>query len=62
MSDNTPHKRLRPSGGYRTLRSFRTATVIYDATVSFCERFLDARSRLIDLSISVSICSGMPWH
>lgn len=26
-------KRLRPSGGYRSLRSFQTATVIYDATV-----------------------------
>ena len=36
-------KRLRPSGGYRQLRSFRVATVIYDATVSFCERFVDKR-------------------
>ena len=26
-------KRLRPSGGYRTLRSFRVTTIIYDATV-----------------------------
>ncbi len=41
-------KRLRPSGGYRRLRSFRVATIIYDATVSFCERFLDKRSRTVD--------------
>jgi restriction system protein len=41
-------QRLRPSGGYRELRSFRTATVIYDATVSFCARFLDPRSRTVD--------------
>ena len=40
--------RLRPSGGYRDLRSFQTATVIYDATVSFCARFVDPRSRTGD--------------
>ena len=33
------NKGLRPSGGYRTLRSFQATTIIYDATVSFCERF-----------------------
>jgi restriction system protein len=40
--------RLRPSGGYRRLRSFQVATIIYDATVSFCERFMDRRSRTVD--------------
>jgi four helix bundle suffix protein len=45
---NPPHKRLRPSGGYRDLRSFRTTSIIYDATVDFCKRFLDPRSRTID--------------
>lgn len=44
---STP-KRLRPSGGYRQLRSFQTATIIYDATVSFCNRFVDRRSRTVD--------------
>jgi four helix bundle suffix protein len=41
-------KTLRPGGGYRKLRSFRVATVIYDATVSFCDRFVDKRSRTHD--------------
>lgn len=41
-------ERLRPSGGYRKLRSFQAATIIYDATVSFCARFLDKRSRTVD--------------
>ena len=41
-------KRLRPSGGYRTLHSFQVTTIIYDGTVSFCERFVDKRSRLVD--------------
>ena len=33
--------KIRPSGGYRDLRSFQIATIIYDATYWFCERFLD---------------------
>jgi hypothetical protein len=34
-----------PYGGYRTLRSFQTAQTVYDATVIFCNRFVD-RSRV----------------
>lgn len=30
-----------PHGGYRKLRSFQTAEVIYDGTVVFCNRFVD---------------------
>ncbi len=47
-------KRLRPSGGYRQLRSFQTATVVYDATVKFCERFLDSRSRTVDQMVQAA--------
>ncbi len=47
-------KRLRPSGGYRTLRAFRTTTVIYDATVSFCGRFMDKRSRTVDQMVQAA--------
>ncbi len=47
-------KRLRPSGGYRKLRSFQTTTVIYDATVSFCDRFLDKRSRTVDQMVQAA--------
>jgi len=45
---NRPHRRLRPSGGYRKTASFQTATIIYDATYWFCEKFLDPRSRTVD--------------
>lgn len=31
---------LRPSGGYRRLRSFQVAEIIYDGTVSFCDWFV----------------------
>lgn len=40
--------KIRNSGGYRELRTFQTATVIYDATYWFCEKFLDPRSRTMD--------------
>jgi len=46
--------RLRPSGGYRSLRSFQTATVVYDATVAFCERFVDKRSRTVDQMVQAA--------
>ncbi len=46
--------RIRPSGGYRQLRSFQAATLIYDATVSFCARFLDKRSRTVDQMVQAA--------
>ena len=47
-------KKLRPSGGYRDTASFQTATLIYDATVWFCEKFLDARSRTVDQMVQAA--------
>lgn len=47
-------ERLRPSGGYRKLRSFQATTIIYDATVSFCGRFLDKRSRTVDQMVQAA--------
>src|SRR5436853_3283189 len=47
-------ERLRPGGGYRQLRSFQVTTIIYDATVTFCERFLDKRSRTVDQMVQAA--------
>jgi len=47
-------ERLRPSGGYRSLRSFQVTTIIYDATVSFCDRFMDPRSRTVDQMVQAA--------
>ena len=47
-------KRLRPSGGYRGLRSFQMATIVYDATARFCERFVDSRSRTVDQMVQAA--------
>jgi len=47
-------QRLRPSGGYRQTASFQTATLIYDATYWFCEKFLDPHSRLVDQMVQAA--------
>jgi four helix bundle suffix protein len=46
--------KIRNSGGYRKLATFQTATIIYDATVWFCERFLDSRSRTVDQMVQAA--------
>ncbi len=46
--------KIRPSGGYRELRSFQMATVIYDATYWFCERFLEPRARMSDQMVQAA--------
>ncbi len=46
--------KLRASGGYRRLASFQTATLIYDATVWFCEKFVDSRSRTVDQMVQAA--------
>lgn len=54
-ADRQPaNRRLRPSGGYRKLRSFQTTTLIYDGTVSFCRRFVSGYSRTQDQMIQAA--------
>jgi len=45
---------LPPHGGYRKLRSFQAAQLVYDATVVFCGRFVDKRSRTRDQMIQAA--------
>lgn len=45
---------IRKSGGYRLLRSFRAATVIYDATYHFVARFVDPHSRTVDQMVQAA--------
>lgn len=47
-------RKLRPSGGYRKTASFQTATIIYDSTYWFCEKFLDPRSRTVDQMVQAA--------
>ena len=46
--------RLRKSGGYRDLRTFQAATLIYDATYWFCEKYLNPRSRTVDQMVQAA--------
>lgn len=41
-------------GGYRKLRSFQAAQVAYDATVVFCDRFVEKRSRTHDQMVQAA--------
>ncbi len=43
-----------PHGGYKTLKSFQHAELVYDATVRFCDRFIDRRSRTHDQMVQAA--------
>ena len=43
-----------PHGGYRKLRSFQCAQLVYDATVTFCNRFVEKRSRTHDQMVQAA--------
>src|ERR1051326_7098995 len=45
---------LRAHGGYRRLRSFQVAEIVYDATVDCCARFVDERSRTRDQMVQAA--------
>lgn len=52
MSD--PDGPLMPHGGYEHLRSYKVAEAVYDATVVFCDRFIDKRSRTHDQMVQAA--------
>lgn len=41
-------------GGYRDLKSFQMAEIVYDGTVAFCDRFVDRRSRTHDQMVQAA--------
>ncbi len=41
-------------GGYRKLKSFQVAQLVYDITVRFCERFVDSKSRTRDQMVQAA--------
>ena len=41
-------------GGYRDLKSYQNAEIVYDATVMFCDRFIDRRSRTHDQMVQAA--------
>jgi four helix bundle suffix protein len=43
-----------PHGGYRKLKSFQVAQLVYDITVRFCERYIDRKSRTRDQMVQAA--------
>jgi len=41
-------------GGYRKLKSFRIAQLVYDVTVRFCDHYIDRRSRTHDQMVQAA--------
>jgi len=54
MTDNQGSSVIPPHGGYRDLKSYQMALAIYDATVVFCNRFIDRRSRTHDQMVQAA--------
>ena len=43
-----------PHGGYRNLRSYQKAQIVFDATKHFCARFLNPRDRTVDQMVQAA--------
>jgi len=41
-------------GGYRKLKSYQVAQLVYDVTVRFCDRYIDRRSRTHDQMVQAA--------
>src|SRR3990172_4022857 len=51
----TEHDPLIPKhGGYRKLKSFQIAQLVYDITVRFCDRYIERRSRTHDQMVQAA--------
>ena len=49
-----PEKLIPMHGGYRHLKSFQVAQLIYDVTVRFCDRYIEKRSRTHDQMVQAA--------
>jgi four helix bundle suffix protein len=49
-----PESPLLPHGGYKKLRSYKVAEAVYDATIVFCDRFIDKHSRTHDQMVQAA--------
>lgn len=49
-----PERLIPAHGGYRKLKSFQVAQLVYDVTVRFCQRYVDKRSRTHDQMVQAA--------
>ena len=45
---------LPPHGGYRNLKSFQLARLVYDVTIRFCDRYISKKSRTHDQMVQAA--------
>ena len=51
---NQPDGFIDPHGGFRNLKSYQMAEIVYDATVVFCDRWIGRRSRTHDQMVQAA--------
>jgi four helix bundle suffix protein len=51
---NQPGGFIDPHGGFRELKSYQMAEIVYDATVLFCDRWIGRRSRTHDQMVQAA--------
>jgi four helix bundle suffix protein len=51
---NEPENLIPVHGGYRKLKSFQVAQLVYDVTVRFCDRYIEKRSRTHDQMVQAA--------
>jgi restriction system protein len=54
QQDKSTPTLIPPHGGYRELKSYQNSEIVYDATVIFCDRFIDRRSRTHDQMVQAA--------
>jgi len=54
MDEKDNNKIIPAHGGYRKLKSYQTAEIVYDATIIFCNRFIDKHSRTHDQMVQAA--------
>ncbi len=55
MTDNNkPLQLIPPHGGYQSLQSYQMSEIVYDATVVFCNRLINIRSRTHDQMVQAA--------
>ncbi len=52
--NNSTSDLIPPHGGYRKLKSFQIAQLVYDVTVRFCDSYIDRRSRTNDQMVQAA--------
>jgi hypothetical protein len=53
-SQQPPPSLIQPHGGYQTLQSYQMAEIVHGATLVFCNKFIDRRSRTHDQRVQAA--------